>query len=1001
MTDSSQGTNPSGVTAAATPRKVLFIGWDAADWKVIMPLVDAGKLPNVARLIEEGVCGNMATLQPPLSPMLWTSIATGKRAYKHGIHGFSEPDPASGSLRPVTNLSRKTKAVWNILNQSGRHTITVGWWPSNPAEELSKGVMVSNDFQRVQGKNPKRWPLKPGTIHPVRLEKLLATHRFHPSRLSEQDLRKFVPGLDGMSREDLDKAAKDPRMQSLVKIISECASISSVATNLVQAVPWDLAAVYFDAIDHFGHAFMRYHPPQQQQVEDWDFRVFNYCLEAGYRYHDAMLGTLLKHAGEDTTVILMSDHGFHPDHQRLADIPREPAGPAAEHRQFGIFIAKGPGIRKDGRIYGANLLDVCPTLLHLFGLPVGEDMDGKVLLDIYEGTPPEIKRIPSWDAVAGDHGMHPPDKQIAPADSKAALQQLVALGYIAEPNANKSKALEETMRELDYNLALAYVDGGLYHQAVEILGRLYDAWPMEHRFGFKLATCCQSLGRTAELRRLVTTLSERRIEEANAAVTELKALKLDDPEVQKAEQARAGKMTGPEKRKFGREHRQLIGKARPNLAALHYLAAYADFAEKKYADALAKLDQLGSGFGGWHSALMLRGEACQRLKRWPESRAAFEAALKIDAESPGPLLGLARTALAEKDFAAAARHARQSVGLLFFQPRAHYLHGLALYRLGQWEEAEAAFLLCVRQAPLFSAAYRMLGEISRWHKKDTVEHGLYQFKVKETRRRLKELRQQKNAATTAVATAAPTSPELDQETLPMPELEPRPQTLAAVPAAEIITVVSGLPRSGTSLMMQILEAAGIPPFTDHKRVADDSNRKGYYEHGQVSALLSSPNRAWLKESRGRAIKIVAPLLAGLPAKLRNAGAQPEPLHYRVVFMERDMEEILQSQDTMLRRLGKTPAAGETTPDISKAYRQHLRRAKGWCASHGVHALGVSYENLVHRPEEILPQLAAFLGTPDKLDAMRACIAPELHRARTDGSPAKPRQESAEPAAVAV
>ena len=189
----------------------------------------------------------------------------------------------------------------------------------------------------------------------------------------------------------------------------------------------------------------------------------------------------------------MSDHGFHPDYLRPSDIPREPTGPAVEHRQFGIFVAKGPGLRKDERIYGANLLDVCPTLLHLFGLPVGEDMDGKVLLDIYEGNPADIQRIPSWDEVEGDHGMHPPDKQISPADSKAALQQLVALGYIAEPNADKAKALEETVRELDYNLAQACMDGGVYNQAVDILERLYATWPMEHRFGFKLAICYQAL----------------------------------------------------------------------------------------------------------------------------------------------------------------------------------------------------------------------------------------------------------------------------------------------------------------------------------------------------------------------------------------------------------------------------------------------------------------------------------------------------------------------------
>ena len=573
--------------------------------------------------------------------------------------------------------------------------------------------------------------------------------------------------------------------------------------------------------------------------------------------------------------------------------------------------------------------------------------------------------------------MHPPDKQISPADSKAALQQLVALGYIAEPNADKTKALEETVRELDYNLAQACMDGGVYNQAIDILERLYATWPMEHRFGFKLATCYQSLGRAADLRLLVTTLIERRLEEANTAGGTLKALNLNDPEVQNAEKERVEKMTEPEKQKFDRERRELIGKARPNLFSLHYLEACADFAEKQYVDALAKIEQLDNDFGARRNALVLRGEICQRLKRWADSKTAFEEALKIDPESPGPLLGLARTALATKDFEAAISYSRESIGLLFFQPRAHYIHGLAQYRLGQWEEAEHAFLLCVRQAPLFSAAYRLLAEIARWHKRDTGEQAVYQVKVLETRRRLMELRQKQTAEVRATAT----TPAHGREVRSMPELQPHPETLARVPASEIITVVSGLPRSGTSLMMQILEAAGIPPFTDNKRKADESNRKGYYEHDQVASLLSNPNRSWLEEARGTAIKIVAPLLAALPPKLRKKDTEPEPLHYRIIFMERDMEEILQSQGTMLERLGKVSAAGETTPDIGKAYQQQERHAKSWCATTGAHALGINYHTLVHCPDKILPQLAAFLGTTDKLAAMRACIDPALHHAR--------------------
>jgi len=131
-------------------RKVLLVGWDAADWKVIRPLMDAGKMPNVQRLVANGATGQIATLHPPLSPMLWTSIATGKRPFKHGIHGFTEPAPDGIGVRPVTNLSRKSKALWNILNQNDLRSVVIGWWPSHPAEPIN-GVMVSDQYHRADG----------------------------------------------------------------------------------------------------------------------------------------------------------------------------------------------------------------------------------------------------------------------------------------------------------------------------------------------------------------------------------------------------------------------------------------------------------------------------------------------------------------------------------------------------------------------------------------------------------------------------------------------------------------------------------------------------------------------------------------------------------------------------------------------------------------------------------------------------------------------------------
>lgn len=960
-------------------RKILLIGWDAADWKVINPLVDAGKMPNLAKFIDQGVMGNIATLQPVLSPMLWSSIATGKRPYKHGVHGFTEPDPVTGGVRPVTNLSRKTKAVWNILNQEDKNTITVGWWPSNPAEPLSKGVMVSNDYHRSVGDvyDPEKWPLKPGSVHPTRLNEPLKNLRFHPAELNEEDLRPFLPGIADFDKENLEKLEKDPRVQSLMKIIADATSVHAAATALIQIEPWDLMCVYYDAIDHFGHAFMKYHPPQRKQIDDWDFKVFNYCNEAGYIFHDMMLGTLLSLVDDDTTVMLISDHGFHPDDFRLDQIPNEPAGPAAEHRQFGIFCAKGPGIKKDERVYGAGLLDICPTLLHLFGLPVGEDMDGKVLLDIYQNPPTEIDRIPSWDDVGGDHGMHSPDTQISAEDSKAALDQLVALGYIDEPDTNQSKALDQTVRELDYNLAQAYVDGGILTEAVTIFERLYQKYPMEHRFGYKLANCYRAQNRPADVRTQVTTVIERRLQDAKEAQEELKTLKLDTEERVRADQEEFKKLTEAEQQKRSHTRRCLITRANPNLFHLRYLEATADFAEKKYQDTLHKLKDIDSDFGSRQNALLLKGETHSRLQQWDLAHSCFEEILQKDQETPGPLLGLARIALAKRNYQEVIEYTQASIGLLFYQPRAHYIRGMALLRLERFLEAEDAFHICVRQAPLYAAAWRQLADIAQRQRHDPHATVFYKQQVKIARQRLAEDHAKKSADLSGSASGQRFH-QNNAET-EMPVLNLHAHALKEVPEEKIITIVSGLPRSGTSLMMQLLEAAGIQAFTDRKRDADDSNQKGYYEHEKVMSLLHSTpeEKQWITAARGKSLKVVAPLISSLPKMGIDSLGNTEKIHYRIIFMERNLEEVLASQTSMLNRLGKESSKG----DPSKAYIQQLRAAKAYITGRGIPALPINFVDLVHTPDQHLVTLASFLNTENQIEAMKLVIDPSLHRAK--------------------
>ncbi len=177
-----------------------MVGWDAADWRVIDPLIAQGKMPNLASFLNAGVRGNISTLYPALSPMLWTSIATGKRPYKHGIHGFAEPTPDGRGVRPITNLSRTTKAVWNILHQAGKTSNVVGWWPSHPAEPI-RGAMVSNHYQQVRGRFGEPWPMAKGTVHPSRLAKPLEEFRLHPGELDASHLAPFVRRLNEIDQE--------------------------------------------------------------------------------------------------------------------------------------------------------------------------------------------------------------------------------------------------------------------------------------------------------------------------------------------------------------------------------------------------------------------------------------------------------------------------------------------------------------------------------------------------------------------------------------------------------------------------------------------------------------------------------------------------------------------------------------------------------------------------------------------------------------------------------
>ena len=933
-------------------RKVLLVGWDSADWKVINPLLDAGKLPHLEQLINGGVIGNLATLYPVLSPMLWTSIATGKRPMKHGIHGFAEPDPHTGGVRPITNLSRKTKAVWNILTQNGKKCIVVGWWPSHPAEPLPGGVMVSNHYQRApDGNSNQPWPMAPGTVHPPRLAKPLAELSVHPAELDGSHILPFVPKAAGIDQK------KDRRLEGLVKTIADCTSIQAAATHLIRTEPWDFMAVYFDAIDHFGHGFMRYHPPRQKQVPEKDFELYSGVIEAGYRYHDMMLGVLMAMAGPDATVLLMSDHGFHPDHLRPAAIPMEPAGPAVEHRHYGILALRGPGIKNDGRIYGATVLDICPTLLTLFGLPVGRDMDGKPLVTVFSG-PPKIETVPSWDAVNGADGSHPPGTRLDAGEAREALKQLEALGYLQPLPDDAEKAVAETTRELHYNLACAHTDAGQHAAAADIFAELWRERPDEHRYGAKLISSQLALGRSADARASLEQLRLNRKQYAAAARAELKNAR------QKLGSSKPGDLPPPRQM----ELRRLA--ARASLSPLPLLRTEAMLlsAENRFGEALTLLRKLEKGGRASPDFCIQLARTCFSLKRWKEAERHFQKALELDPDHAQAHFGLAQIRLAQRRNFEAAGAALTSVGLLYHNPGAHFCLGVALQRLGKIGRAVEALQVCVTQNPNFLPAHRRLAMIyqSRLKKPRKAEEHRQKIRVILERRRAG----QNQAGKVPGARPVPGPPAPDTPAArPAPRVEFDPATLPPARSdAPFAIVVSGLPRSGTSLMMQMLAAGGIPPLHDGHRPADADNPRGYFEFAPAKNLRA--DASWLSHARGRALKLVAQLLPFLPPEYEG----------RVVLMERSLEEVIASQETMLQRRGRAGAA--LAPDKLRAVYDHqLARVGEVLERRRLPVLRVRHIDCLTDAAAVARRVKDFLKLPLDASAMAAVVDPTLYRQR--------------------
>jgi predicted AlkP superfamily phosphohydrolase/phosphomutase len=634
--------------------RVLLIGWDSADWRIIHPLLDTGLMPALDRLVNSGVMGNIGTLVPALSPILWNSIATGKLAHKHGILGFVEPRPDGSGIRPVSSTSRRCKAIWNILSQEGFGSHVVGWFASHPAEPI-RGACVSNQFCLPPLGPKENWPWVPQSVYPERLAQTLAEFRVHPLEIEGAHLQPFIP-----RGAEIDQSSKpeQQRLDALRKNLAECASVHAIATWLMENEPWEFMAVYYSALDMISHHFMRFHPPRLEGVGEREFETYKEVVTGAYRFHDMMLERLLQLAGPETTVILLSDHGFLSDHLRPGVGTSAFDDPAAWHRSHGIFCMKGPGVLPDERIYGASLLDIVPTVLAIFGLPVGEDMDGKALIQAFE-TPPTIERIPTWETVPGDAGMHPADVRQDPVAAQQALQQLVDLGYLPPPDADTGKTVSQVIECLQYHLGLHLLHYGSPVEAAKIFEALFRGHPDEKRYAYPLAEAHFKANNLAQARAILERFLSR-----------------DD-----------------------------------NAPAMELMLGSLLQAEGNTAAALVHLQNAKKLAPDWPQLHLRLGSAYLAGRQWQEAESAFRKVLELDSDCAEGAYGLSVALMRLDKLEDSVELALRAVGLQHHYPAAHFQLGAVLARLNQPERAAMAFEHGLAMQPGVLAAHRYLARL--------------------------------------------------------------------------------------------------------------------------------------------------------------------------------------------------------------------------------------------------------------------------------------------------
>ena len=385
---------PELARAARPGRPVLFVGLDGGDWQLLDGYMADGTMPNLAGLARQGRTGVLRTIQPPLSPLVWTTMMTGVSPLEHRVLDFTRWNPASGAREPIGSGERRVPAIWNMAGAAGKSVAVFGLWATYPAEAV-RGLMVADRFASFTARD-RRPP--PGVVFPPAREPwaravLAAAVR----ETGYRELHAYLPWLDAAEYER-QIAQPEPYahpVSALRRILAETRAYHALARAWIERARPDLAVVYFQGTDTLGHLFAPYAPPRQPGVTPRDFARYGEVPRRYFAEIDRLLGDFRDLASRQGAVLfLASDHGFRWREGRPAAAGSAAAATAARwHREEGMYLLWAPGSAARPRSAAvspaspgspastapraaasrgsSSVAQVCATLLALLGLPPG------------------------------------------------------------------------------------------------------------------------------------------------------------------------------------------------------------------------------------------------------------------------------------------------------------------------------------------------------------------------------------------------------------------------------------------------------------------------------------------------------------------------------------------------------------------------------------------------------------------------------------------------------